>query len=342
MKYGLMKLAAVILAATFILSISPSETFAQGGGGRLDQEISGTDDIISRAQSIMETCGNARGRELLKLALKFQDQAMSEMGQHPLMSYRYTRQARQRALEAIKACQQSDENENLVQRQLELTDDLISRLSESLATLNRPMAESIYNASRDQQRRAWEFYHNHQYRPALRLSRQAEKTLRRLAEFSGAGENVLGKLEQQLRQTEQIMERTGDLLLDCGNDEADKLFDQAQESLDRAQAAAIAGDLDKAENSLRQAQRLSNKVQDLCAGESSLERVLKQLQSEMEMASGPIRDSGNSRALRLFEEAGEYLSHARNACDKNDTEKCAANLKAAQLNLEKAKRLAGL
>ncbi len=333
-----------MVLATVTLAI-PSLSFAQGGNmgpQRLQQELNTTNDIIHRAQEIISNCGNMRGKQLLEAANLLQNQARQNSSNSPVMAFQFTRQARTKALEAIKACQSVEENESIVLQQLEKTDRVIERLGESMGSFSNQAYESVYNSARDNQRRAWEFFRNRQFLPALRLSRQAEHTLQKLGENVRSGAADQNRLQNQFRQYEANRERIREMLANCNNDQALELARRAQEAYNNAVDFASDGEMVRAENSFKMARKFMREAGELCSQSGSMLRMFEQLQRDLDQSSGAIRASGNDRAIALMEEAMGYLEKAKEPCNDGDNEICAANLRAAQLSLQKAKRLAGI
>jgi hypothetical protein len=302
-----------------------------------------TDDIISRANEIVANCGNLKGRELLNAAEVLQNSARQQANnEHPAMGFQLTRQARNKALEAIKACQQAEENEGIVIQQLERTDQLIERAAEAMGEFDNQNFTSVFNTAKDNQRQAWEFYRNRQYLPALKLSRQAEKTIQKLAERLRSGTNDENRVQHQFRQFEANRERIRETLSGCSDEQAFNLARQAQEAYNNAVDFASNGEYERAASALRMAQKFMQEAGELCAQSGSLLRMLEHLKNEAEMVADDIRASGNERAIELFQEALGYLDKAEQPCQENQMEICAANVRAAQLSLQKAKRLAGI
>jgi hypothetical protein len=65
------------------------------------------------------------------------------------------------------------------------------------------------------------------------------------------------------------------------------------------------------------------------------------LKAELERASDPINQSGQTAAIRLLESARRHIRDADKFCNSDDDEACAASIKAAQMNLRKALKLTG-
>lgn len=344
MKKNDKKILAVITALLAVTILIPQLSRAQGNdmGQRLQRELDMTNDILQRARDIVVSCGNERGKQLLETATQLQNQARQNSSNSPVAAFQFTRQARIRALEAIKACQGVEENDSVVLQQLEKTDRLAERLAESIGSFSNQAYASVFNTARDNQRRAWEFFRNRQYLPALKLSRQAEHTLMKLGERVRSRANDQNRLENQFRQYEANRERIREMLANCNNDQSLKLAHQAQEAYNNAVDFASEGEMVRAENSFKMAQKFIREAGELCSQSGSMLRMFEQLSGDLERSQAAIRAGGNDRAVALMEEAMEYLEKAKDPCNEGENELCAANLRAAQLSLQKAKKLAGI
>lgn len=332
---------ALLASVVFV----PDSIQAQGGNQiqqRLGQEIDATQDIIERAQDVVSVCQNQRGRELLKAAVVLQESARNQASSSPMNSYTMTRRARNKALEAIKACQEVAGNSNLVELQLEKTERLMEQIREYLGSGSGRIYESVFNTARENQRQAREFFRNRQYLPSLKLSRQAENSLAKLAEQLRTQNGIENRLKNQFRQFEANRDRVFKALDDCDNEQAFQLARQAREAYNDAVDFASEGKWMRAENSFKMARKFLGEANELCAQSGTLERMFRQLQADIEQNSEAIRLSGNDKAEELLREAVRYLEKADGPCREGQSELCAANLRAAQLNLQKAKRLAGI
>ncbi|UCD94238.1 MAG: hypothetical protein JSU69_10820 [Candidatus Zixiibacteriota bacterium] len=310
---------------------------------RFEMEFERTQQVINQARAVIAESRTEKGAALLKFAEELQKRA-HEAGR--LQMYRrggeLTLEAREKARAAITVSRQAEENENLVQRQLEKTDKLISRVQERIGQdAPRPLL-TLFNAAKENQRRAWEFYRNRELRPALKLSRQAEKSVRRLIERVKAQAGEAGRLQNQIRQMEQTLERIRARVQECDNEEAARLMIRAEESFRECQNFLNNGQLQQAENKLQSARRLMRQVAEACADQDSLGNAIRRVNMEMEQASEAIMNSGDSQAIELMRTARKHLQAAERNCESADTERCAANIKAAQMSLRKAQRLAGI
>jgi hypothetical protein len=310
---------------------------------RFETEFERTQQVINQAKAVIAESRTEKGTALLKFAVELQNKAQEAAR---LQMFRrggeLTLEAREKARAAIAVCRQAEENENLVQRQLEKTDQLILRTQERIGPdAPRPL-RALFDSARENQRRAWEFYRNRELRPALKLSRQAEKSMRRLIERVKAQAGEATRLRSQIRQTEQTLEQTRTRIQECDNEEAARLMIRAEESFRECLELQNNGQLKQAENKLKLVRRIVRQVVEACGDQESLGNVIRRMNMEMEQVSEAITGSGNPEAIRLMNAAREHLRAAERNCEVGDTERCAANIKAAQMSLRKARRLAGI
>jgi hypothetical protein len=341
---------------------------AQMAQSRFESEYGRTSEIIGRAQTLVNEAKTrlqaesgvnlepvrlaiGKAEVLLTAALELQVRARAfGQGHMYLEGIKATVQARERAWQAVAAIRQAgerfvrqgEENENLVLRQLEKTDDLQNRVREEMPEEPGRALAALFDTARDNQLRAWEFYRNQNYRPALRLSRQAERTLLNILERLQGRAGERNRLENQFRQTEQRLEQAEQIARQCQNQAMTPLALRAREQFAEARQSHLAGDTEKAEGYLKAVQQMIRQIVQTCGDAENLKPMIQNVRREAEHISNEIRNSGNNAAIRLFESAMRHLAEAERHCDSGDSEACAANLKAAQMNLQKARQMIGI
>lgn len=321
--------------------------WAQGSGSMVRNqymaEYEKTNQVIERARNVIQQSGTEKGKALLEMAVTLQNKAReSAQNGYYGMAGRLTMEAREKAHAAIMVSLQAEENENLVQRQLEKTDNLISRV-QSRTGKNTPEAvERIFDTARENQRRAWEFFRNQQLRPALKMTKQAERMIKGLLERVQAEKGNLQRLRTQERQLEQRMEQLREMLAECGSEEAANLMVRVQNRLQEANRFAEEGKIKQAENSLKMAQKMTRQAENLCGDQAALERKISQLRKRLEGVVEAAAQNENGNLERLVNSIEKHLRKATRLCAEGDSEECAANIKAAQMSLRKAEKMLGL
>jgi hypothetical protein len=342
-----MKKLTKLFMITFLVSlVIPSIVTAQQGTmaqHRFEQEFQATNEVIRRAGEAINQSGLERGREMLNIAVKLQEQAQNYGRNHQyVMGGKLTMEAREKAKAAMALSMQAIENANLVQRQLEKNDGLIARVQARIGFGDNDMVESLFNAARENQRRAWELFHSGQLRPALKLAHQAEASILRVAEMVKSEAGQLNRIQNQIRQTKAQMEQIRNMLQNCQSEEADRLMAEAGQSFQECHQYANNGQLKQAENKIRATRRLLRSAADICEGNGSQWRILNRISDEIDRVGRMIRNSGDEKALKFYDTAVKHMEKAQNHCAEGEAKACAANIKAAQMNLEKAKRMIGL
>jgi hypothetical protein len=337
------KLTFIVILALIDILICGS-LHAQGDQqtirARFWEEFERTQQVIDRAGAIIAESRTEKGKILLDLALALQDQA-GKMGRNGMYAngMDLTFEAREKAHSAIMASQQADENENLVLRQLEKTDNLIARVREKMPSDVPQMFRAMFDSARKNQRQAWEFFRNRSLRAALKMSRQAEKAIRKLIERFRSEDNEAQRILNHLRQAEQKYEQAQLDISQCGHKEAQRLLDEARDHLEASRRFVADGILKRAENSFKTAHRLMNRAKNLCSDQDIMNEILPQLRNEVERLSEMLVGTDNDKAMRLVESARDHLEDAERLCAAGHVKRCAANIKAAQMSIQKAKKL---
>jgi len=343
MKKRLLIIIGLTLMGVLVCSVAFAQGSQQQVQNRFQYEFERTEQVINQAKNTIAESNTEKGKALLDMAIQLQNQART-MGQNHmyLQGATTTLKAREQARSAMTVNRQAEENENLVLRQLERSDNLIAQFQNRMSADAPQMARTLFDTARENQRRAWEFYRNRNLRPALKLSRQAEKSLRGIAERYKARQGDLTRLQNQIKQVEQKMEQVKTMVHECDNEEATGLLVKAKNSFNECLEHAAKGEVKKAENQLRLTRRLLTQTAGLCGDQDALQKFIQQINQEMDRVAEAIQNSGDNRAIKLMQSAREHLREARRLCAGGNSENCAANIKAAQMNLQKAKRLAGL
>ena len=340
------KLSKIIIVVLLVGFLAPSLVYSQQSQQtqrRFEQEFRTTNEVINQARNIISSSGIDRGRKLLKLAEQIQTQARNMgLSRNFANGITLTLNAKEKAKNAAQINRQANENESLVRRQLEKTERLLDRIRSSMLTDAGRKIESLYNTARENQRRAREFYNNYQLRPALKLSRQVENTLKRLIERIKEMNGNLEQLKNQINRLENKIIRVENMMENCGSERAEQTLSEVKNRFENIKRMQNNGEFEGIENRLRTMNQRLNSAIEMCQGTNFQMEQLNRLRSEMDRVASSIRESGNKRAQKLFKTAEKNLQKAERFCLAGDSEACAANVKAAQINLRKAKKLAGL
>ncbi len=340
----LSKMLVLFMIAGFLIpSLVYGQMQQQQTQNRFEQEFRNTDEVINHVRNIISGSGIDKGHELLRLAEEIQGRARDRGNNREFAAgLTLTLSAREQAKNAGLLNQQANENENLVRRQLEKTEKLLDRIRTNMPIDAGQKIESLYNTARENQRRAREFYHNQQLRPALKLSRQVENSLKRLIERVKEMNGNMEQISSQISRIENKIFRLENMIQNCGSERAEQTLNEVKNQFENIKREQNNKEFEGLENRLRSMNQRLNAVIEICQGTDFQTEQLNRLQAEMDRASILIRENGNKKAQKLLKTAENSLRKAERLCQAGDSEACAANIKAAQINLRKAKKLAGL
>jgi tetratricopeptide (TPR) repeat protein len=307
---------------------------------RFTTEFERTTQVIEHARNVIRQSGNQQGMELLKMAIKMQEQARNAAQIRQFEAgLKYTLEARERARAAIALNQRAEENENLVQKQLEKTDQLISRVRERI---NGQTADNIRRAlqtASQNQQRAWEFYRQGQFRPALKMSHQAEKMIRGIIERYQNENNIRRRLENMIQRLEERFAQLRMSSGDCGKEEAENLMNRAEEQFAKGMDLLSEGKFKRAQKTLTRVQKTIRRMERLCQEQNLPDAQLRDLQRKLERLRKLVQQQNNRQAHELMESAQEHIEKATRLCRAGNDDACGGHIRAALLLMRKAGNL---
>jgi len=140
----------------------------------VEKELDRTDRVIERAKEAVAESSNPKAQYLLKLTMNLQGRAKEAFeGERFWLAAKLTLRAREKAFEAIGVTKRSEENENLVLKAIERTDQIIAKAKEKIFSTENQRAFSLLEVAIRNQQRAKEFYHEHKLKVALKLTLKA-------------------------------------------------------------------------------------------------------------------------------------------------------------------------
>jgi hypothetical protein len=361
MKVKLAKISAFLL----LLSLCSISAFSQNLNQVRNQymgELSKTDRVIEQARSIIRENNAAYDSELLRIATRqaerlleeavdYQTRASAFQGNSSTLAeiksgMKFTIQARELAMKAIMVKRSAEgkieENENTVRNQLEKVDRQIERLKENFQSEISNQLRTAFDSIIENQKRAWELFRSRNLRAALKMSHNAERAIKKIAERLKENNRQNQRIQGRYNNLIQKAEWAKQIIAGCNSDEAAKIMDQVENALNDTGGYIENQQTKRAEKTMNNIRRMIQKISDLCSDNSALEGALAKLKQSYERYSGEILHSGNREAIRLLESTKTNLNKAERFCSAGESEKCAAAVKAAQISLRKAIRVAGL
>lgn len=335
-KSGLL-IAMLMLLAVPIVS-------AQDGSNVVDNiraALERTDQIIERAREMVRGSNAPASALTLEQAIGIQNRAWENFKRGTADGYTFaaklTLQARELAKKALANARLSEQGNDAVENRLQRTEELLRRAHEQLPGNVDESLRTLFDTARRNLAQAWEFYRNGQYRPAVKLAAQVEKTARRLLEIGNRQQNLSVNFERRLNANKEFIDRIQKQVANCNSETARNLLAQARAALDQASELGSKGRYEAATKQLQQARRLASQAADLCGRARELRTAFDRLKAEAERVRDEI-PRNDETAKKLMEQVFSQLENARQFMDNQDSEGTAAALKAAQLTLKQLRR----
>ena len=304
-------------------------------------ELHRTDEIIEHARELVRGSNAPAAALTLEQAIGIQKQAWDNFNRGTVDGYTFaaklTRQARELAKKALSNARLTEQGGDAVQNRLERTEELLRRAHEEMPGTVDESLRTIFESARRNLAQAWEFYRNGQYRPAVKLAAQVEKTARRLIQIAIRQQNLRANFERRLNAAKEFIERVQLEVANCDSETAGSLLEQAKAALRLAHELASKGLYETAVEQLQQSRKLASQAADLCGRARDMSSALDRLKNEAERVREEI-PRGDETAKRLMEQVFAQLENARQFIANQDSEGAAAGLRAAQLTLKQLRR----
>jgi tetratricopeptide (TPR) repeat protein len=347
MRYTIKLLTLAMLATLGIAVMSAAQ--ADRAVELLRAELDRTDQIIERAETEISSSGNQAAMTALDQAKDLQSQARDQFALGTPAGYLAARKvtllARQQVVLALKLIGgtrgNTEQQDDFVLRKLESAANLMDRALESLATGENRNLEAIADAAKQNLDRAWEFYRNQQYRPALKLAEQVEKAATRILTAGELKEFGREEFERLSSTIGQLIETVRQQMADCNSEtgmayltEAEQAYQLAQDLYDRERVGA-------ALQALQRARELAMKAGRECRGLDRLQARYDQLLAELNRLKNEstIPENAVEAFNRLLAQAEDQLSLAHQNIGENNWQQAALALQAAQLSIRQAEEL---
>ncbi len=335
---------AALILATF------ATVNAQGPYGRIDArsvetEIERTQQVIEQAKEKVIVSNSVRARFAFDNAVELQQKAWTSFRRGEQADLRQalmlTKQAREKAKYAYANGMFTEQNEDVVLRQLERVEQMLQRAKDMIGPDANRNLQAIYDSAEDNLKRAWEFYREGRQRPALKLSNQVENTARKLFNAANRRQHRQAGLDRRVENAEESLGRVRSRIAECESETAQSLMEQAELSLKQARQFAGEGQQKAAAQKLQNARRFANQAAKECGGGQNLSTPYEQLVNQADRMAELVPPD-NEEAQQLLDQVYQQLELAANLIRDEESEAALAALKAARLSLSQLKRLLGV
>jgi uncharacterized membrane-anchored protein YhcB (DUF1043 family) len=311
----------------------------------LERELDKTDEVIERAREAVSASRNIKAENVLNLAVEYQGQAKGHAAQ---IRYRQamdlTLKAREKAYEAIGFTKKDEENENLVIRAIERTDQAISQAKDAVGQTDQKRITSLLEMAIRSQQRAKEFFREHKLKMALKFTLDANETADKIKGMNGNGDKLDQASKKQLQATERLMEKAADKIQESQNQEAMELLEKGQGFLKEAQEQfnqnAYALAIKNAERAREMVERALRLVEEDITP-PMVERAMEQNERMIRTAQQAIEGNGNSQAADVLEKGLTHQNRAREFYNQGEYKAALAEAKAANRLLNQVMKMLG-
>ena len=305
-------------------------------------ELEKTDRAIEKAKEAVIVSRSPAGQVLYDNSVKLQNLAWTNYRignqQGFIASNSYTKQARGLALQALSRCRMTEQNEDQVVRRLEKINNIMERFKERLQENQSEQLRRVYETASENLKKAWEFYRNNQYRPAVKLALQIERTIRKVNQAAKKQNHQVTNLLRQIEKTGELIESIRSRIENCNSSIGVQRFEQAEKSYELCQEFYFKDKYEAAQKELQLARKFAREAEKECNSSDKLKMQMQKLQNQLDRLQQYLSNDDDF-AIKLYERANDQIGNASEYIDQDKPNKAAASLKAAQLTINQLKKL---
>lgn len=339
-------LLTIMLSFVILIAIATPFSYAQNGNRPVLREtvrkdLERTDAVIERAKQAIERSNAPVANQSLTSAISIQGKAWEQFQLDYLrIARQMTLEARELAKQAMSRARIVEQGEEELSRRLDRVEEALARIAEVHPSNDNSPFGSLYMLTKENLRRAREFYNDKQYIAAYRLMKQVERSIWRLTRAAKRDGRWFEQYENRAMEVSDLIDRVKDQIAECGVASAETLLSQAEETFKRAEEFADKDQLKPALQSLQKAQEMANDAASQCQGPASLEKTYEHLTNKLERLKSQL-SAQDEEAKMLIAQAEEQLLLARRHLDTGNVDQAAAALRATQLALRQAEEYLG-
>ncbi|UCC43938.1 MAG: hypothetical protein JSU65_12625 [Candidatus Zixiibacteriota bacterium] len=322
----------LILVAVVIAGVSAA--YAQGGErDRTRTELERTDQILERAREAVYASPTPNGEAAMGQATRLREASWESFTAHMYgQAMEQTKAARQYAEQAIAAGRSAEENGEMVQRRLEHAAGLLERVRENAPDDIPHQFRALWRTAEESLQRARQFYNEGQYRPALKLSNQAEKAARKIAEAFQGRDYEQKRFQRRFEEVDNLIVNTREIVAGCGSDKAAEMLQQSIRLMNQAGELDAKGQIKGAREMLQKAFQMANRAAGECRGKGEFLDRLERVQAAYEALVDKV-EPDDTEGQELLAQISEQLDLASQAYESGDLDAANAALRAAWLTI---------
>ncbi len=321
----------ILLTLTVVLWSSPLYGQVQN---RVEQDLERTERIIVEAKQLVSESGNPRSAGYVERAVFLQDKAWSYFhnGNYKLAE-EFTFMARTHAQKAVGLIRSGQDNQSLVEREIEKTDDMISKVRDQIGVAFSPTISKMLENAELAQNKARELFHQNRQKLALTATLRARDFIEKGIETA----HQSNQAEREIEKTNMLIDRARDLLAELQIEDPPAFYANALRLQEKAREFHNNGNYKLA---IEQTVRARRQILD------ALERLQKEIQSsnfpqvlariEAKYDGLVTEATGNESAINYLNRAVEFMEKGKQAYGEDQIEAAMYYLRQANRSLNEA------
>ena len=199
------------------------------------RELEKTDAVIVRAKEAVSESRNPKAENLLEMAVNLQNKAKDAFSMiRYKLAIELTLMARKSAYEAIGFTKRDEENENLVLKAIERTDQIISKAKEVGSELENKRIFSLLEMAINNQQKAKEFFKEHKLKAALKLTLKAREMAQKVLNLANKEKRLDRLAQKELERTDRLIRKASFVVQGSHNQTANRLLEKAKSLHEKA------------------------------------------------------------------------------------------------------------
>jgi hypothetical protein len=249
--------------------------------------------------------------------------------------------AREQAKKAIGAIQMADQNSNIVRREIERTDDVLSNAQDLIRESQSQKAGSLLEQAVRTQTEGKEFLHGNRLKIALKATLKARETARKATDIAGIKSDRASQLHREIDRTDELIAKAAQRADELGVDgQVHRLLDNAREAQQLAKTQfevlnykIALKQTNKARESAKEA--LSKMESDLQP--DRIDKMIQQNDHLVENVREMLRENKNAKASEFIDVATDHQRRAKDALANGKDDIAIVEAKAARELAERAR-----
>jgi hypothetical protein len=334
------KLIPWVLLASLLVIFLAGPAYCQSNEDRARTALEKCDNLIERARQPVRESGNPQAQQYLEKAIYLQGQAKENFaGKRYGQAMRLAEMAEAQAMKAIGMIRQGDENRDMVQKEIERTDELLQRAREQYGNTENVRAKTVFQNALEFQNKARDLFARNRQKMALTSTLNARELARKAQEMAQDHAQALKEIEK----TDQLLQRARERLAEMSIGLNPPAFERALRLQELARSSYVSGNFEQAlGNTLKARKQIMDAVEnfDDKLKQEYLPRALEQLGERLGELNSALAGTDQDHIARsYYERAKEELQNARENFNKGETSRAVQHSRRAKKYLDEAMEL---